>query len=150
MSRSFCVLFLHVYRGCREVSMRTRSVAAGIMLSSVIIGFFLHPVSHVDPTFVAIAGAIAGPLPSMPATCCVCHVQSPSSPTTYCLEVMAVIILIVVFVRWQCARCWCWATVFLLDDPHDVEGALHKVLRRGHLERRFPRLMSMRMLGLLV
>lgn len=31
---------------------------AGIMLSCVIIGFFLHPISHIDPVFVAVPGAI--------------------------------------------------------------------------------------------
>ena len=51
-------------------------VKAGLMLCCVILGFFLHPVSHIDPVFVAIPGAIF---------------------------------------------------IFLVDDRHDVEEAMHGV-----------------------
>jgi Na+/H+ antiporter NhaD/arsenite permease-like protein len=34
-------------------------IKTGVMLCCVIIGFFLHPVTHIDPVFVAIPGAIA-------------------------------------------------------------------------------------------
>eukprot|EP01052_Picozoa_sp_SAG31_P000171 SAG31_NODE_5_length_43735_cov_42.922266_27_plen_129_part_00 len=51
-------------------------IKTGIMLSSVIVGFFLHPVSHIDPTFVAIAGAIAGlSIRNLCTSCCYQRVQ---------------------------------------------------------------------------
>ena len=34
-------------------------IRTGVMLTCVILGFFLHPVTHIDPVFVAIPGAIA-------------------------------------------------------------------------------------------
>eukprot|EP01050_Picozoa_sp_SAG11_P010342 SAG11_NODE_1031_length_6111_cov_2.587159_3_plen_162_part_00 len=55
-------------------------VKTGAMLCCVIFGFFMHPVSHIDPTFVAIAGAIAVFMLDNPhdgtLTHCICCVVS--------------------------------------------------------------------------
>ena len=41
-----------------EIRDKKLLIKTGIMLTVVILGFFLHPVIHMDPVWVAISGAI--------------------------------------------------------------------------------------------
>ena len=57
--------FRDVVRDCEfeersenEIRDKKLLIKTGIMLTVVILGFFLHPVIHMDPVWVAISGAI--------------------------------------------------------------------------------------------